>query len=99
MKEVLIVVDVQVHFKSVTDEYVDGIFELCKTFDEVYQIWDAVDVNTPDFKFPNQKDVIRKEYGGILEEDDIDHYDFSEKDKLYLKKAFKEEDFQRRELS
>ena len=98
MKEVLIVVDVQVHFKSVTDEYVDGIFELCETFDEVYQIWDAVDVNTPDFKFPNQKDAIRKEYGGILDEDDVDHYDFSDKERNRLKKAFEEEDFQNGDL-
>jgi len=88
MKEVLIVVDVQVHFKSVTDEYVDGIFELCETFDEVYQIWDAVDVNTPDFKFPNQKDAIRKEYGGELIEEDLDYYNFSKKDKKRLKEGF-----------
>jgi hypothetical protein len=88
MKEVLIVIDVQVHFKSVTDEYVDGIFELCETFDEVYHIWDSVDVNTPDFKFPNEVDRIRKEYGGELLEEDIDHYDFSEEDKERLKEGF-----------
>jgi hypothetical protein len=86
--DVLIVVDVQVHFKSVTDKYVDGIFELCEQFDEVYQIWDAVDVNTPDFKFPNEVDRIRKEYGGELLEEDIDHYDFSEKDKARLIEGF-----------
>lgn len=88
MKDILIVVDVQVHFKSVTDKYVDGIFELCETFDEVYQIWDAVDVNTPDFKFPNEADRIRKEYGGELLEEDIDHYNFSEKDKARLIEGF-----------
>jgi hypothetical protein len=98
MKDVLIVVDVQVHFKSVTDKYVDGIFELCETFDEVYQIWDDVDVNTPDFKFPNEVDRIRKEYGGELVEEDIDHYDFSEKDKALLKKGFQEEDLQSGDL-
>lgn len=88
MKDVLIVVDVQVHFRSVSDEYVDGIFELCEQFDEVYQIWDAVDVNTPDFKFPNEADRIRKEYGGELLEEDIDDYPFSEKDKERLKEGF-----------
>jgi len=88
MKDVLIVVDVQVHFKSVTDEYVDGIFELCEQFNEVYQIWDAVDVNTPDFKFPNQINVIRKEYGGELLEEDIDHYKFSENDRKRLREGF-----------
>jgi hypothetical protein len=87
--DVLIVVDVQVHFKSVSDEYVEGIFELCEQFDEVYQIWDAVDVNTPDFKFPNELDRIRKEYGGELAEEDVEHYDFSEKDKAGLKEGFK----------
>jgi hypothetical protein len=88
MKNVLVVVDVQVHFKSVTDKYVDEIFELCKTFDEVYQIWDAVDVNTPDFKFPNQVNAIRKEYGGELLEEDIDYYQFSENDKERLREGF-----------
>lgn len=88
MKDVLIVVDVQVHFKGVSDAYVDGIIELCETFDEVYQIWDAVDVNTPDFKFPNQRDMIRKEYGGELVEEDIDHYEFSIKDKERLREGF-----------
>lgn len=88
MKDVLIVVDVQVHFKSVSDEYVDGIFELCEQFDEVYQIWDAVDVNTPDFKFPNEVDRIRKEYGGELTDDQINDYDFSEKDKYRLEEGF-----------
>jgi hypothetical protein len=88
---VLIIVDVQVHFKSVTDEYVDGIFELCEQFDEVYQIWDAVDVNTPDFKFPNEVDRIRKEYGGELLEEDIEYYDFSEKDKVRLKEGFNDD--------
>jgi hypothetical protein len=82
------VVDVQVHFKSVTDEYVDGIFELCEQFDEVYQIWDANEVNTPDFKFPNEVDRIRKEYGGELVEEDVDQYEFSEKDKIRLKEGF-----------
>jgi hypothetical protein len=86
--DVLIVVDVQVIFKSVSDEYVDGIFELCETFDEVYQIWDAVNVNSPDFKFPNEVDRIRKEYGGELLEEDVEHYDFSEKDKQRLIQGF-----------
>ena len=98
MKDVLVVVDVQVHFKSVTDDYVDGIFELCKTFDEVYQIWDSNDVNTPDFKFPNEVARIRKEYGGYLDEDDIDDYEFSEKDKARLKEGFAEGHFEAGEL-
>jgi hypothetical protein len=88
MEDVLIVVDVQVHFKSVSDKYVDGIFELCEQFNEVYQIWDAIDVNTPDFKFPNEVDRIRKEYGGELFEEDVDEYEFSEKDKERLKEGF-----------
>jgi len=98
MKDILVIVDVQVHFKSVSDEYVDGIFELCETFDEVYQIWDAVDVNTPDFKFPNEVDRIRKQYGGEILEEDIDDSPFSEEDKNRLRKGFNEEYFEPGEM-
>jgi hypothetical protein len=98
MKEVLVIVDVQVSFRGVTDTYVDGIKELCETFDEVYQIWDSNDVNSPDFKFPNEVDRIRKEYGGFLAEEDIDDYEFSEKDKARLKEGFAENHFNQGEL-
>lgn len=94
MKDVLIIVDVQLHFPSVTDQYVDGIFELCETFDEVYQIWDAIDSDKPDFEFPNEIEKIRKEYGGELLEEDIDSYNFSKKDKDLLKERFAEESFE-----
>lgn len=78
-KKVLLIVDVQKSFKKFfTEKYVKEIFNYCKEFSEVYQIWDNHNINNDkdylydlnpekpnsnDFwKFPNQIDIIEKRY-------------------------------------
>jgi hypothetical protein len=69
---ILIIVDVQKEFGDyIPDDMVKELFEYCKEFHDVYQIWDAHDAATPTFKFPNQKLSIKKQFGKKFLEKDI----------------------------
>jgi hypothetical protein len=61
---VLIIVDIQKEFGDyIPDNMVKDLFEYCKEFKDVYQIWDSHDTAAPTFKFPNQKLSIKKKFG------------------------------------
>ncbi len=61
---ILIIVDVQKAFDKYTpDGLEEKISEYCKKFNKVYQIWDANKAEVQSYNFPNQVDVIRKNYG------------------------------------
>lgn len=61
---ILLIVDVQKEFGDfIPDNMVKELFNYCKEFNEVYQIWDSHDTVAPTFKFPNQKESINKKFG------------------------------------
>ncbi|MFW6225736.1 MAG: hypothetical protein ACOC2W_03650 [bacterium] len=65
--KVLVIVDVQKRF--VNKRFVNKLFEYCKNFKEVYQLYyddyygiygDDIRVDEPDYTFPNEKDTFVK---------------------------------------
>jgi hypothetical protein len=69
-KEILLIVDVQESFESFfPPNYLNRIYELAKTFKNVYQIWDNIDASKPSYTFPNQREIFEKSYGGDYEQD------------------------------
>jgi mRNA-degrading endonuclease HigB of HigAB toxin-antitoxin module len=69
---ILLIVDVQKEFGDyIPDNMVKELFEYCKEFKEVYQIWDSHDAVAPTFKFPNQKGSINKKFGKKFLEKDV----------------------------
>jgi hypothetical protein len=69
---ILLIVDVQKEFGDyIPDDMVKELFEYCKEFKNVYQIWDAHDTAAPTFKFPNQKLSIKKKFGKKFLEKDV----------------------------
>jgi hypothetical protein len=69
---ILLIVDVQKEFGDyIPDNMVKELFEYCKEFKDVYQIWDSHDAVAPTFKFPNQKSSINKKFGKKFLEKDV----------------------------
>jgi hypothetical protein len=69
---ILLIVDVQKEFGDyIPDNMVKELFEYCKEFKDVYQIWDSHNTTAPTFKFPNQKLSINKKFGKKFLEKDI----------------------------
>jgi hypothetical protein len=61
---ILIIVDVQKEFGNfIPKDLVKNLYEYCKEFDSVYQIWDSNDTSEPTFIFPNQVKAIKKKFG------------------------------------
>jgi hypothetical protein len=61
---ILLIVDVQKEFEEfIPNNMVDELFEYCKEFKTVYQIWDSNKAKKPTYIFPNQKESIIKKYG------------------------------------
>lgn len=61
---VIFIVDVQKEFGDfIPKNMVSELYEYCKDFDEVYQIWDSNEAKKPTFKFPNQVKSIKKKFG------------------------------------
>lgn len=70
----LIIVDVQKEFGDfIPKNMVKDLFEYCKEFKTVYQIWDANSSTEPTFVFPNQVKAIKKKFGKkFLKKDIVD---------------------------
>lgn len=63
--KILVVVDVQPEFREhFPCKYMSSLFKFAEGFDTVYQVWDSTDTNEPKYQFPNQTDLVQKEYGG-----------------------------------
>lgn len=93
----LIIVDVQESFSKwfPNEEYVENIQEYCEDFTRVFQIYDIIENEKPDYTFVNQVGAYSKEYGGELLIDDIEYYlDEPEQEKYLLcsKRGFNERD-------
>jgi hypothetical protein len=88
MKEYdLVIVDVQEPFKKFFGEaYLTALETYCEDFSRVFQIYDTKKISEPDYLFPNQTLTIAKEYGGELDEQDVEYY-FTEpmRDAIYQK--------------
>lgn len=75
----LIIVDVQSEFsKFFTKEYIRALFEYCKQFDRVYQVWDVTEAYKPTYTFPKQADAVSKEYGFNFDKFDDGTYQLSD---------------------
>jgi len=62
--DTLIIVDVQQVFsKFIPKDFEKKLNLYCKKFKEVIQIWDSNKTNKPSWKFDNQTEFIRKNYG------------------------------------
>lgn len=71
----LIIVDVQESFsKFITDEYVRALYDYCKLFDRVYQVWDSIDQDKPTYNFPRQAYTVEKQYGFDLDTNNLSDY-------------------------
>jgi len=62
--DILVIVDVQKVFgKFIPQDFEKKLNLYCKKFKEVIQIWDSNKTNKPSWKFDNQSEFIRKNYG------------------------------------
>jgi hypothetical protein len=70
----LVIVDVQEDFKKYfNDKYLEELNKYCYQFGRVFNIWDSI--NSEDhYVFPSQAQQFEKQYGGELQESDIDYY-------------------------
>jgi hypothetical protein len=99
MEEILVIVDIQKEFSSgFPYNYLKNVFNLCKTYNKVYQIYDITGTDFPSYKFPNQVDTIKKQFGGELLFEDIEFYKWDKKTKEQLKQYFKFNSFQQGDL-
>ena len=63
----LLIVDVQDCFSNFfTEKYLEKLIEHCELFSNVYQIIDVTDYPEQSYNFPNQIQVLEKEYGGEI---------------------------------
>jgi len=74
MKNALIVIDVQRHFLKNNLGFVQKVKTLCREYKKVYQIFDSIDSDKPDFIFPNQVQSIEKQYGFDLDDSNVEDY-------------------------
>lgn len=74
MKNALIVIDVQRHFLKNNLGFVQKVKNLCRDYKKVYQIFDSIDSDKPDFIFPNQVQSIEKQYGFDLDDSNVEDY-------------------------
>lgn len=71
----IVIVDVQESFKKYfNDAYLEALNEFCEDYKRVFQIWDSIDSNEPDYEFPNQVGTYEKQYGGELLPEDVENY-------------------------
>ena len=62
--DILIIVDVQKEFGDyIPKTMIKNLFDYCKEFEYVYQVWDSNQTKTPTFTFPNQTESIKKRFG------------------------------------
>jgi len=93
----LVIVDVQEPFKKFFgDAYLEALEDYCEDFSRVFQIYDINDIDEPDYLFPNQTLTITKEYGGELNEEDVEYY-FTEPMRESIYQKF-ETGFQERDM-
>lgn len=102
----LVIVDVQEPFKkwwikNGKPNLVEDINKYCQEFAHVYQIWDCHDEAQPSYTFPNQVLTLKKYYGKILNDTDIEQYFEGEdlekvrnmfRTKIFNKELFKTKD-------
>lgn len=71
----LIVVDVQDNFSQYfSDRFVELLFDYCRTFQRVFQVWDGHEAEHPSHEFPGQTKTYEKHYGLDLDASDFEDY-------------------------
>jgi len=79
--DILVIVDVQKVFgKFIPKDFEKKLNQYCKNFKQVIQIWDSNKVSKPSWKFDNQVELIRKNYGTKFSNDLVHITDKLEKD-------------------
>ena len=86
--DILVIVDVQKVFgKFIPEDYEKKLNQYCKDFKQVIQIWDSNKVSKPSWKFDNQVELIRKNYGTKFSNNLVDVTNKLEKDNPDVKEG------------
>lgn len=71
----LVVCDVQKAFQEYFgEEYLEEVYDYCKDFQRVFQIWDSNKNDSHDYVFANQVKTYEKKYGGELKLENVEQY-------------------------
>ena len=71
----LIVVDVQDEFDNFfADKFIEDLFDYCRQFQRVFQVWDSHKTDRSSYEFPKQVRAVSKLYGFDVDSIDFDDY-------------------------